>query len=119
MSDATFETEKVVSYVDVICINRYYGWYHDPGHLEVIQLQLKRELEGFRSLYKKPIIITEYGADTVSGLHRDPSFMFTEDFQVEFLMEYHSVFDTVRKDYLVGEMVWNFADFMTVEGIFV
>ena len=63
-------------------------------------------------------MIAEYGADTIAGLHRDPSFMFTEDFQVEFLAEYHKVFDTARKENLVGEMVWNFADFMTVQGEF-
>ncbi len=41
--------------------------------------------------------------------------MFTEDYQVDFLKEYHKVFDTYRKKYLVGEMVWNFADFMTAQ----
>ncbi|XP_005091579.1 beta-glucuronidase isoform X2 [Aplysia californica] len=115
--DHTFETEKVVPYVDVICLNRYYGWYSDPGHTEVIQLQLKRQFEGFRNLYKKPIIITEYGADTIPGLHRDPSFMFTEEYQEDFLSEYHQEFDRARKEYLIGEMVWNFADFMTVQGV--
>ena len=39
--------------------------------------------------------------------------MFTEDYQVEFLPEYHLIFDTARKENLMGEMVWNFADFMT------
>ena len=39
--------------------------------------------------------------------------MFTEDFQVDFLREHHHVFDDFRKSFLSGEMVWNFADFMT------
>ena len=43
--------------------------------------------------------------------------MFTEDFQNDFLSEYHKVFDKLRREFLVGEMVWNFADFMTVQGI--
>jgi beta-glucuronidase len=42
--------------------------------------------------------------------------VFTEEYQVEFLSEYHKGFDTLRPDFLVGEMVWNFADFMTVQG---
>ena len=42
--------------------------------------------------------------------------MFSEEYQVDFLQEYHKVFDNARKNYLVGEMVWNFADFMTVQG---
>lgn len=44
-----------------------------------------------------------------------PTFVFTEDFQVEFMREYHAVFDKLRKTFLVGEMVWNFADFMTTQ----
>lgn len=42
--------------------------------------------------------------------------MFTEDYQVDFLREHHHVFDDLRKTYLSGEMVWNFADFMTGQG---
>ena len=39
--------------------------------------------------------------------------MFTEDYQVDFLREHHHVFDDLRTTFLSGEMVWNFADFMT------
>lgn len=49
---------------------------------------------------------------------QDPSFVFTEEFQVEFLTEYHKVFDRLKKEFLVGEMVWNFADFMTLQRTF-
>lgn len=47
---------------------------------------------------------------------QSPSFLFTEEFQDDFLKEYHKVFDKLRPEFLVGEMVWNFADFMTVQG---
>ena len=43
--------------------------------------------------------------------------MFTEEYQQDFLREYHKGFDKLRAEFLVGEMVWNFADFMTVQGI--
>lgn len=42
--------------------------------------------------------------------------MFTEEYQMDFLSEYHKAFDIARKKYLVGELPWNFADFMTVQG---
>jgi len=42
--------------------------------------------------------------------------VFTEEFQVEFMSEYHKAFDHMRPEFLVGEMVWNFADFMTSQG---
>lgn len=56
-------------YVDVICVNSYYSWYHDPGHLEVIPLQLTAQFENWYKTYQKPIIQSEYGADSVPGLH--------------------------------------------------
>lgn len=43
--------------------------------------------------------------------------MFTEEYQVDFLGEYHKVFDEFRDKFLVGEMVWVFADFMTAQGL--
>jgi len=47
-----------------------------------------------------------------------PSVAFTEDFQSEFLQHYHVVFDEFSHLFLAGEMVWNFADFMTQQGIY-
>ncbi|ESO98158.1 hypothetical protein LOTGIDRAFT_180555 [Lottia gigantea] len=64
-----------------------------------------------------PVMFSEYGADTIAGLHREPSFVFSEEYQVDFMSEYHKAFDRHRNDYFVGELVWNFADFMTVQGI--
>ncbi|KAL5017218.1 hypothetical protein ScPMuIL_006807 [Solemya velum] len=110
-------SDKVVEYVDVICLNHYYAWYSDCGYIDVIPYQLKSDLNDWNALHKKPVIITEYGADTVVGLHQEPSFIFTEEYQVDFMSQYHKVFDEFRKDFLVGEMVWNFADFMTDQQI--
>lgn len=55
--------------MDVICVNSYFSWYHDPGHLEVIPLQLTAQFENWYKTYHKPIIQSEYGADSVPGLH--------------------------------------------------
>lgn len=103
-------------YVDVICVNSYFSWYHDPGHLEVIPLQLTAQFENWYKTYQKPIIQSEYGADSVPGLHSDPPLMFTEEYQKAMLREYHAVFDKKRKEYVIGELIWNFADFMTSQG---
>ena len=56
-------------YTDFQCINRYYGWYQDTGHLETISTQLSYDLENWYKILQKPIMVTEYGADTVPGLH--------------------------------------------------
>jgi len=112
-----YNTDKCVKYCDIICINRYYGWYEDTGYLETIPTHMTFDLSEWNKRYKKPFIITEYGADTVPGLHTLPSFVFTEDYQVQLLKLHHGIFDIFRKEFLVGEMVWNFADFMTDETV--
>ncbi|KAK3103666.1 hypothetical protein FSP39_020860, partial [Pinctada imbricata] len=117
VANADFNTDRVAQYVDVLCVNRYYAWYSDCSHTELIQRQLNYDLHGWHNKFNKPVIITEYGSDTVAGFHQDPSFVFTEEFQVEFMNEYHKAFDSMRGKFLVGEMVWNFADFMTIQQI--
>ncbi|MFE7505380.1 beta-glucuronidase [Promicromonospora sp. NPDC057488] len=100
-------------YSDVLMINRYYGWYLEPGDLEQAEAALEAELRAWAS-DGKPIIMTEYGSDTMPGLHGTAALPWTEEFQTEFLATYHRVFD--RVDAVVGEQVWCFADFVTTPG---
>ncbi|XP_055514029.1 beta-glucuronidase [Leucoraja erinacea] len=117
VTDTDYETDKGVQYTDVICVNSYFSWYHDSGHLEIIQLQLANQFENWYKKYQKPIIQSEYGADTIAGLHSDPPVMFTEEYQRAVMQEYFKIFDEKRKDYLIGELIWNFADFMTAQSV--
>uniref|UniRef100_A0A8C2Z1L2 Beta-glucuronidase n=1 Tax=Cyclopterus lumpus TaxID=8103 RepID=A0A8C2Z1L2_CYCLU len=117
VSDSNYARDKGAPYVDVICVNSYFSWYHDPGHLELIPLQLNTQFENWYRKYQKPIIQSEYGADTVPGLHSDPPVMFTEEYQNIVLKNYHKVFDEKKKQYVIGELIWNFADFMTSQGV--
>ncbi|XP_004630457.1 beta-glucuronidase isoform X1 [Octodon degus] len=112
-TNSNYATDLGVPYVDVICVNSYFSWYHDSGHLEVIELQLRTQFESWHHAYRKPIIQSEYGADTIPGLHEDPPLMFSEEYQKGLLARYHAVLDEKRKEYVVGELIWNFADFMT------
>jgi beta-glucuronidase len=100
---------------DVLLINRYYGWYTHTGDLASAERALEEELRAWAAKYDKPIVITEYGADTQAGLHSMVDDPWSEEFQVAFLDMYHRVFD--RVDAVVGEQVWNFADFATRPGI--
>ncbi|XP_020862670.1 beta-glucuronidase [Phascolarctos cinereus] len=113
VSNSKPEVDHGAPYVDVICINSYYSWYHDFGHLEVIQLQVNTQFENWYKLYQKPIIQSEYGAEAIPGLHQDPPLMFSEEYQKFVLQQYHLALDQKRKDYVIGELIWNFADFMT------
>ncbi|XP_072608852.1 beta-glucuronidase [Vulpes vulpes] len=113
VTNSNYEADLGAPYVDVICVNSYYSWYHDYGHMEVIQLQLATEFENWYRTYQKPIIQSEYGAETIAGFHQDPPLMFSEEYQKGLLEQYHLVLDQKRKEYVVGELIWNFADFMT------
>ncbi len=42
--------------------------------------------------------------------------MFTEEYQKTVLQNYHNVLDQKRKEFVIGELIWNFADFMTAQG---
>lgn len=56
-------------FLDVICINRYYSWYSDTGHLELIEYQMMNEVTAWHDKHSKPVIVTEYGAGSLSGMH--------------------------------------------------
>ena len=99
---------------DVIMLNRYYGWYVDSGDLQTSEQKFSAELAGWMEKYRLPIIITEYGADTVAGLHSIYDQPFTEDYQVAYLEMNSKVFDECEA--VVGEQMWNFADFQTKYG---
>ena len=105
------DTCTVTELADVVMINRYYGWYVEPGDLQAAERGLEAELEAWATTHGKPIIVTEYGADTLSGLHTTDASIWSEEYQVELLETYHRVFD--RTEAVVGEHVWNFADFAT------
>ncbi|KAL4669840.1 hypothetical protein H8959_008394 [Pygathrix nigripes] len=113
VTNSNYAADKGAPYVDVICLNSYYSWYHDYGHLELIQRQLTTQFETWYKSYQKPIIQSEYGAETIVGFHQDPPLMFTEEYQKSLLEQYHVVLDQKRRKYVVGELIWNFADFMT------
>jgi len=102
-------------FVDIIGLNLYFGWYSQCGDLDDGAATLKAFLQDWYAAERKPIIITEYGTDTIEGLHKLPATMFSEEFQLEFFRKYHAVFDELP--FVIGEHVWNFADFMTQQGI--
>ena len=108
------ETDCSSKLSDVICLNRYYGWYFGGPDLDVSEKALRQELDAWRSI-GKPVMFTEYGADTVMGLHDTTSVMYTEEYQVEYYEMNNKVFD--EYEFVVGEQAWNFADFATSQSL--
>ncbi len=102
---------------DFISMNRYYGWYISGGpDIEEAEELFRIEMDKWAD--KKlnvPFIFTEFGTDTMAGLHKLPSIMWSEEYQSEYLEMNFRVFDSY--DFIQGELAWNFADFQTTEGI--
>ncbi len=101
---------------DVIAVNRYYGWYTAPGDAETGGYVLSKEIDKLHKIFKKPCMVTEFGADTYPGFHDEQAEMFSEEYQVEFIKLYLDVAD--ERPYVTGMHVWNFADFKTSQAIF-
>lgn len=113
-SGTTPQSDCSAQLSDVICLNRYYGWYFGGPDLEGPQQKLREELDQWREI-GKPVIFTEYGADTVMGMHDTTPVMYTEEYQLDYYKMNNQVFD--EYDFVVGEQVWNFADFATSQGL--
>jgi len=107
--------EKAFEFCDVLCINRYYGWYLQPGRIDEACEILSKEMDKLYEKHRKPIILSEFGADTIPGCHSQPPEMFSEEYQTEFIEKYIEVCRS--KPYVIGEHVWNMCDFKTSQGI--
>lgn len=110
-------TCKCYQFSDFLSLNRYYGWYLMGGYeISDAEEAFRREMDAWKAKeMNKPLVFTEYGADTNGAEHKLPSVMWSQEYQIEYLEMCHRVFDSY--DFIAGELVWNFADFQTTEGI--
>lgn len=61
------------AFTDLLSFNEYIGWYDGlPDMLPKVRWSLA---------YNKPVVISEFGADALQGLHGDASQRFTEEYQ--------------------------------------
>lgn len=109
--------DKCTHLADFMMLNRYDGWYVSGGpRIEDAKQILIDEMHKWEELEpNKPFMFTEYGTDTMAGVHKLPSVMWSEEYQLEFFRVQHEIFDMF--DWVVGEQPWNLCDFQTTEGI--
>ncbi|MFI5066674.1 MAG: beta-glucuronidase [Streptosporangiales bacterium] len=108
------DADVVTDLFDLICVNRYYGWYVNSGDLDTAERDLEAELRAW-ARHGKPILITEFGADALPGLHALPPVMWSEEYQAALIEMSVRVFRRVPE--VIGEHVWNFADFATAQAV--
>lgn len=111
------ESDRLSTLCDIVSLNRYFGWYIKGGpQLGDAKKQFIEEMNKWQAKkLNKPFIFTEFGADTLANEHKLPAEMWSQEYQTEIIQMF---FDTFKKfDFIKGELVWNFADFKTAEGI--
>ncbi len=117
VQNSTPDICKCHQFADFISLNRYYGWYVMGGsELPLAEAAFRKEMDAWMKVEPdKPFIFTEYGGDTLSMVDKLPSVMWSESYQNELIEMNSRVFDSYPA--VVGEQIWNFADFQTGEGI--
>jgi beta-glucuronidase len=108
--------DEVFDLFDVIALNRYWGWYVLGGEIERAMQALDAELDMLHDRFRKPMMLSEFGADAVAGIHTEPAEVWSEEYQAELIERTCDVAES--KPYCVGTHVWNFADFATGQAFY-
>jgi len=109
------EDETAFEFLDVVCLNRYRGWYSEVGDIERGVALLAEDLDKLHQRFGKPIIMTEFGADALAGMHAQPAEMFSEEYQADFLEAHIRMMND--KPYVVGQHIWNMCDFKSPQAV--
>ncbi len=104
-----------LEHYDVVCLNKYYGWYEQPGDIAGSLTAFGDCLDRFRTAFKKPVLLAEFGADAVAGMHLQPAEMFSEEYQADIVAAQYR--EARRRPWVIGTHVWAFADFKTAQSI--
>jgi beta-glucuronidase len=94
-------SDPIASELDVMGNNEYIGWYiHRPADADAIE---------WISQYDKPLIMSEFGGDALSGYHGDPQARWTEEYQENLYQ--HQIAMLKRIPFLRGTTPWILKDF--------
>jgi beta-glucuronidase len=93
--------DPLEEYVDVVSFNEYIGWYDG--------LPEKCNEAVFDFKFQKPVIISEFGAGALQGLHGDKGERWTEEFQEDLYVKTLNMLDKIPQ--LRGVTPWILADF--------
>ena len=96
--------------VDIISINKYYGWYEEMEGWEPFLKDLKAKLknEGYAD---KPIIMSEFGAGGIYGESTFEGPKWTENYQEKYLNITLNLF--INDPDIIGTYIWQYCDIRT------
>lgn len=93
--------DPLAAVVDVIGVNSYCGWYvATPGSCASLK---------WMSRYRKPVIMSEFGADALQGMHGDKAQRWTEEYQADVYVNNLTMIDNMT--FLRGMSPWILKDF--------
>jgi len=95
--------DRLAAVVDVIGLNEYFGWY-EPGFDNLVRL-----LDN--SAPDRPVVISETGADAVTGYEGEPGRLFTEAHQAHVHTRQLEI--VTGYPYIAGFFPWILYDFRT------
>jgi beta-glucuronidase len=93
--------------LDILGCNEYVGWYErTPEDADAIS---------WKTIYDKPLIMTEFGGDAKAGLHGAPNQRWTEEYQENLYR--HQVGMLKRIGFLRGTSPWILTDFRSTRRV--
>ncbi len=88
-------------YLDVYGCNEYLGWYEGTAE--------QADNTQWKSDFQKPLVLTEFGAGALQGMHGDKDQRWTEEFQAN--VYEHNIKMFGHMDFLRGTCPWILMDF--------
>lgn len=103
-SDVTTIDDPLLDKLDVLAVNTYAGWYGDDPLSALAGMTWNLPAD-------RPLILSEFGADALSGYRNDGMKKFTEEYQAEY---YRQTFAMAEKmPSLAGMSPWILKDFQS------
>lgn len=109
-------TDICLDLVDIVSVNLYFGWYGAETSLEETKKSFEEYLQWIDSTEGagKPLIVSEFGAGALYGMHSTYNLKWSEEKQCEVID--HTLETYLNHPKVSGALIWQFCDCKVSEG---
>jgi beta-glucuronidase len=107
--------DRCFEFCDIICINKYDGWYDGGINTWETFLDEFRERRRILGYSDKPVIFSEFGAAALYGHHTFDNIKWTEEYQSNLIAHTLKLFH--NDPMVTGFFIWQFTDMRTNLGV--
>jgi len=102
--------------VDIVSVNLYFGWYGTETTLDATKKSFEEYLQWIDSTEGagKPLIVSEFGAGALYGMHSTYNLKWSEEKQCEVIE--HTLETYLNHPKVSGALIWQFCDCKVSEG---